>query len=77
MIFLQGISLYGNNWKKIKTLISTRTAKQVRSHAQKFFIKMKFCKDEVLGIDFTLNDICNIKDMIIIRLKQLIQIIIL
>ena len=64
MKFFQGISLFGNNWKKVKTLISTRTAIQVRSHAQKFFIKMKLCKDEQLGIDFTLNTICSIKDMI-------------
>ena len=64
MKFFYGISLYGSNWKKVKSLISTRTAIQVRSHAQKFFKKMKLCKDEQLGIDFTLNTICSIKDMI-------------
>jgi len=37
---------------------------QVRSHAQKFYQKMKICKDEILGIDFTLNSVCNIRDMI-------------
>ena len=62
--FLEGIVLYGINWKKVKTLIGTRTSIQVRSHAQKFFYKMKTCKDESLGIDFTLNSICNIRDMI-------------
>ena len=62
--FLQGISLYGANWKKIKGLIPSRTAIQVRSHAQKFRIKMKSCKDEQLGIDFTLPTIHSIKDMI-------------
>ena len=62
--FLEGIVLYGINWKKVKTLIGTRTSIQVRSHAQKFFYKMKTCKDEILGIDFTLNSICNIRDMI-------------
>lgn len=62
--FLQGIVLYGINWKKVKTLIPTRTAIQVRSHAQKFFHKMKLCKDLNLGIDFTLHSICNLKDMI-------------
>ena len=64
MKFFYGISLYGSNWKKVKTLISTRTAIQVRSHAQKFFKKMKLCKDEQLGIDFTLTTIRSIKDMI-------------
>ena len=62
--FLEGIVLYGINWKKVKTLIGTRTSIQVRSHAQKFFYKMKTCKDESIGIDFTLNSICNIRDMI-------------
>ena len=36
----------------------------MRSHAQKFFYKMKGCKDECLGIDFTSNSIRNIRDMI-------------
>ena len=63
--FLEGIVKYGVNWKKVKTLIETRTITQVRSHAQKFFYKMKVCKDESLGIDFTSNTISNIRDMII------------
>ena len=62
--FLEGIVKYGVNWKKVKTLIETRTIRQVRSHAEKFFYKMKVCKDESLGIDFTSNSISNIRDMI-------------
>ena len=62
--FLQGIALYGNNWKKIKSLIRTRTAIQVRSHAQKFFNKAKLFKDDNLGIDFTLNSIHDFNDML-------------
>ena len=62
--FLQGITLYGINWRKVKNLIPTRTAVQVRSHAQKFYQRMKLCKDKNLGIDFTLNSIYNVKDMI-------------
>lgn len=34
-----GIQLYGKNWKKIEELIVTRTGAQIRSHAQKFFMK--------------------------------------
>ena len=34
--FLDGIVQYGANWKKVKSLISTRRAIQVRSHAQNF-----------------------------------------
>ena len=36
----------------------------MRSHAQKFFKKIKVCKDESLGIDFTLNTVCNLRDMV-------------
>ena len=62
--FIEGIVLYGINWKKVKTLIETRTLMQVRSHAQKFFNKMKVCRNEDLGIDFTSSTVCNIRDMI-------------
>ena len=62
--FLEGVKLYGINWRKITSLIDTRCAMQVRSHAQKFYQKMKLCKDEKLGIDFTLDSIKSIRDMI-------------
>ena len=62
--FLEGIDKYGIKWKKINPLIKTRTAAQIRSHAQKFFLRLKRVKDEQLGIDFTTNNIDNIKVMI-------------
>ena len=62
--FLKGIEIFGTKWKKVKTLIKTRALVQVRSHAQKFYLKMKTCKDDNLGIDFTLDSINNIKDMV-------------
>ena len=62
--FLNGLELYGINWKKFNNLIKTRTLLQVRSHAQKFYLKMKLCKNEDLGINFTLNSIRNLNDMI-------------
>ena len=62
--FLEGLVIYGTNWKNFKGLIESRTSVQIRSHAQKFFQKMKLCKNENLGIDFTLDSICNFKDMI-------------
>ena len=62
--FIRGIALYGINWKKVQALIPTRSAVQVRSHAQKFYLRMKLCKDGNLGIDFTLKSIKNIEDMI-------------
>ena len=36
-----GLQLYGKDWKKIQALIGTRNGAQIRSHAQKFFIKIK------------------------------------
>lgn len=33
--------VYGDNWKEISREIGTRTAEQVRSHAQKYFIKVE------------------------------------
>jgi len=33
--------MYGKNWKKIEELIGTRNGSQIRSHAQKFFLKFK------------------------------------
>jgi len=62
--FIEGLSKEGNNWKKIREIINTRTLPQIRSHAQKFFKRLKRCKNDKLGIDFTSNSIRSIKDMI-------------
>ena len=62
--FLQALEKYGVNWKIIRKIIRTRTATQIRSHCQKFFIKLKNCKDEELGIDFTLDHIRSMKDIL-------------
>lgn len=35
--FVRGLSLYGREWKRVAQIIPTRTAAQVRSHAQKYF----------------------------------------
>ena len=35
-----GLQLYGKNWKKIEALVVTRNGSQIRSHAQKYFLKM-------------------------------------
>ena len=39
--FLEAIIKYGNDWKKVEKHIGTRNSSQARSHAQKFFIKLK------------------------------------
>jgi SHAQKYF class myb-like DNA-binding protein len=42
--FLDGLRIYGREWKKVARNIPTRTAAQIRSHAQKYFAKV--AKDE-------------------------------
>lgn len=37
--FLDGIKSYGRDWKKVATVVATRSVQQCRSHAQKHFQK--------------------------------------
>jgi len=39
--FLEGMFIYGNDWKRIQRYIRTRTSIQARSHAQKYFLQIK------------------------------------
>ena len=39
--FIEGILEYGNEWKNVQNVIKTRSSTQARSHAQKFFLKIK------------------------------------
>ena len=39
--FIDGILQYGNEWKKVQQIIKTRSSTQARSHAQKFFQRIK------------------------------------
>lgn len=38
--FIEGLTKFGKNWKKVEEHIGTRTGAQIRSHAQKFFIRL-------------------------------------
>ena len=38
--FIRGLEMYGKGWKKIASLIKTRTVVQIRTHAQKYFLKL-------------------------------------
>lgn len=38
--FLEGLKVYGREWKKVAQRIPTRTSAQIRSHAQKYFAKL-------------------------------------
>lgn len=39
--FIEAIIKFGNNWKEVQEYVNTRTSTQARSHAQKFFEKIK------------------------------------
>lgn len=39
-LFLEGLELYGREWKKIENHINTRDVHAIKSHAQKHFIKL-------------------------------------
>ena len=62
--YLQALEKFGVNWKKIYDLIPSRTPTQIRSHSQKFYKRLKECKNTEIGIDFTSRYINNINDMI-------------
>ena len=61
--FLEGILTYGNEWKKIQNIIKTRSSTQARSHAQKFFLKIKKDlklsnnKNNNMKLNYNTNDI--------------------
>lgn len=37
--FLEGLKLFGKDWRQIEEFIGSRTCAQIRSHAQKYFNK--------------------------------------
>ena len=39
--FIEGILKFGNEWKKVQKIIKTRSSTQARSHAQKYFLRIK------------------------------------
>ena len=51
--FIEAILKYGNEWKNVQKLVKSRSSTQARSHAQKFFFKMK--KNNLINFDIDLN----------------------
>ena len=55
----------------MESYLKNRTYKQIRSHAQKFYLKLKSFKDEELGLDFTSPHVKDLNDIIkIIKEKE-------
>mmetsp|Transcript_5372 Transcript_5372/g.5537 ORF Transcript_5372/g.5537 Transcript_5372/m.5537 type:complete len:402 (+) Transcript_5372:75-1280(+) len=46
-LFLRGLELHGKGWKKIAALIKSRTVVQIRTHAQKYFLKMHKARQDI------------------------------
>jgi len=40
-LFIEAFNLYGKDWKKVRNHVGTRTTTQIRSHAQKYFIRLR------------------------------------
>ena len=71
--FIEALYLYENDWTRIQEYVNDRTDKQVYSHAQKFFLKLKTFKDEKLGLDFTSSNVKCLDNIIyLIKQKELI-----
>ena len=72
--FIEALYLYNCAWTKIESYLKNRTYKQIRSHAQKFYLKLKSFKDEELELDFTSPHVNDLKDIIkIIKEKEIIN----
>ena len=37
--FVDALNLFGKNWKKVEEQVASRSGAQIRSHAQKYFLK--------------------------------------
>jgi SHAQKYF class myb-like DNA-binding protein len=55
--FIEAIMKYGNEWKSVQKHVGTRSSTQARSHAQKFFVKIKKTNLLDLNMDFSKNSI--------------------
>lgn len=67
--FIEALYIYNCEWEKIKEYLGNRTRNQIRSHSQKFFLRLKNFKDIQLGLDFTSMYINNLK-IIVDMIKQ-------
>ena len=68
--FIEGIIQFGKNWKNVQKYVGSRTSAQARSHAQKFFLKLKTMKNNKFNFDFSGNNIKSLSDIIDIIKKE-------
>ena len=60
--FIKAFVCFGKKYKFYKNYLSTRNNNQIRSHAQKFFMRLKSIKNDVY--DFTKDNINSLSDII-------------
>lgn len=64
--FLESIRLYGKDWRKIEEHVGTRTCSQIRSHAQKYFLRLEkennFQENFDGTVDFSNSSVSNHND---------------
>lgn len=58
--FLEALKLYGRAWRRIEEHIGTKTAVQIRSHAQKFFSKVEREATAGAGVDTGASQVIDI-----------------
>ena len=68
--FIEGIIQFGKNWKNVQKYVGSRTSAQARSHAQKFFLKLKTMKNNKFNFDFSGNNVKSLSDIINIIQKD-------
>jgi SHAQKYF class myb-like DNA-binding protein len=69
--FIEAIAEFGKNWKDVQKYVGSRSSTQARSHAQKFFLKLKAIKTSKFDFDFSNNNIRSLSDIIeIIKRKD-------
>ena len=61
--FIEAIMKYGNEWKLVQKHVGTRSSTQARSHAQKFFVKIKKTNTFHFKIDLSKNSIKTLHEM--------------
>jgi SHAQKYF class myb-like DNA-binding protein len=61
--FIEAIMKFGNEWKQVQKYVGTRSSTQARSHAQKFFVKIKRANVLDFNIDLSKNSIKNLHEM--------------
>ena len=61
--FIEAIMRYGNEWKSVQKHVGTRSSTQARSHAQKFFVKIKKTNLLDFNVDLSKNSIKSLHEI--------------